>query len=285
MEAPGISIPASPTPATPKYRWPRFVYSVRLHTHFYGMLLKRAVGLWRPIPVDAARLAQGVTFVLPGVEGESPYCHGMCNGLKDADIPGAVIIYDWAIAFPIGFFPNLMNLRRNRLKAAELTDMILRYQARHPGRPVHLVANSGGAFIALMAVAALPEDHPIDGIALLGGAVSCDYDLSEALQRTKKGIINSYSDRDWLVLGWGTSLFGTSDRKSTHSCGFKGFREPASAGEDDPRTKLYRKLQQIPWRPDMCEDCEHWGTHLTSSSRKFVKKYIAPWIAEAPENS
>lgn len=256
--------------------WFRTSYSLRLHGRFYAMIARRWMGQSAATATFAANPADGITFVLPGVEGESPYVYNMRDGLRDAGIPGEVAIFDWCVPFPRGYFKNLMDLPRNRERAGQLTRRIMDHQHAHPSSPVHIVANSGGAYIALMAVEALPLDRPIEGVVLLGGAVSHGYCLADALARTRKGILNSYSSRDRMILGLGTQIFGTSDRKHSASCGHKGFTVPDA---DSPHAAAYGKLKQIAWQPWMSADCDHWGNHLTSASRKYVRKYIAPWVA------
>ncbi len=245
---------------------------------FVSLLLQRLRGrpFFRQSMVRAAELEQGLTLVLPGIEAAGPFADAMVNGLAGA-VPGAVQIFYWGIPFPEGYLPNLMWLRRNRAKAAELAQVILRYQDRYPGRPVHILANSGGAGPAIFAVELLPLDRRIDGLVLLGGAISSTYDLREVLRRLDKGIFNFYSHRDWIVLGIGTSLFGTSDRKPHIACGCVGFKRPATIADPE---NLYAKLHQVKWKPGLIDDCGHWGTHGFSASERYVRQYVAPWIAK-----
>ena len=188
----------------------------------------------------------------------------MGDGLVVGGVNGAMRLYDWGMPFPGGFLANLTRVDRNRKRAAELACQIMAYQDCYPGRPVHLLAQSGGAGIAVWAAEALPADHMIDGIVILGGALSPQYDLRKALARCRKGILNSHSHKDWLILGWGTRIFGTTDRQFCDACGRVGFQVPQNISTED--RKLYRKLHQIPWTPDMGDTCSHWGGHLTRAA-------------------
>ncbi|HMD53602.1 MAG TPA: hypothetical protein VKJ65_03510 [Phycisphaerae bacterium] len=255
----------------------RFMITTRQRIQMGRLIFGRLFGgdFFRHKPAKVAFLEQGLTLVIPGVEAAGPFADAMRKGLIRGDVPGAVKHYFWGLPFPEGYFPNLMWIHRNKTKGAELADQIKSYQENYPGRPVHLVANSGGAGPAIFALETLPEDHPIDGLVLLGGAVSCDYDLRKALKRTRKGILNCYSHKDWLILGLCTKLLGTSDRQFKEACGFAGFKTPANLNGD---TALYSKLRQIAWTPELISECDHWGTHTTCASESFVANYVAPWI-------
>ncbi len=246
---------------------------------FFRLLLERLYGrpFFRQSAAGTAELEHGLTLILPGIEAAGPFAQGMVDGLVGA-VPGAVQIFYWGIPFPEGYIPNLIWLRRNRAKAAELARIIQCYQDQYPGRPVHIVANSGGAGPAIFAVEMLPPDRGIDGLVFLGGAISSTYDLRPALRRLHKGIYNFYSPRDWIVLGIGTCLFGTSDRKPQVSCGFVGFQPPAKLCDTE---NLYAKVHQDIWRPALVDDCNHWGTHGFSASTQYIRRYVAPWIARS----
>ncbi len=248
------------------------------HLRFLGMMSQRLLRqniFWQPQTTDA-ELNYGLTIILPGIEASGPFVEWIYDGLRDGHVNGAVKIFYWGIPFPEGYFPNLMHKRRNHSKAAQLAEIICRYQSSYPGRPIHLVAHSGGAGPAVFAIEQLPPGVHIDGLALLGGAISRDYDLRPILKRTHKGILNSYSPKDWFVLGLGTRIFGTSDRKFTESCGWAGFMP---AHSDPADAELFAKLEQIAWTSEMINDCDYWGNHGTSSSRELVAKHIAPWIS------
>ena len=45
-------------------------------------------------------IATGLTLVLPGIESESIMTYGICDGLVDGGIAGAVKVFDWGLPFP-----------------------------------------------------------------------------------------------------------------------------------------------------------------------------------------
>ena len=83
-----------------------------------------------------------------------------------------------------------------------------------------------------MAVGALEDlqaDVRVDELVLLAPALSRTYDLSSALRHVRGRAHVFYSERDTLVLGIGTSLFGTVDGVHGESAGHGGFVKPPRA--------------------------------------------------------
>ena len=220
-------------------------------------------------------------YVLPGIEGRSALNIAIANGLADGGVDGAITIHDWATwAGPLGWFVHLTNHRRNRVEAFRLARRIMKDQRTHPGCSIFLVAHSGGAGIALLAVEALSPAMPIDGVILLGGAVSPHRNLCSALERTKRGIWNFHSRRDVALLMLGTSLFGTMDRTFGPSAGAVGFKLPADLSEAEA-DYYAKKLHPMPYDRAMAEYGNH-GTHNGWAKRKFVAAWLAPIIKGDP---
>ncbi len=260
-----------------KHLWHRLVEGVGARAGFLSLWVRRGLGIVQPRTLDPALLAEGLTLVLPGIEAESVFTYGMCDGLHQGGVRGAIRVFNWGLEFPGGYLANITRLDRNRRRAGDIAREICRYQDAYPGRPVHLVAQSGGAGIAVFAAEALPEGRRIDSIVLLGAALSPTYDLSGALARTRKGLLNSYSTRDTFVLGWGTRIFGTTDRKFTRAAGCTGFQMPANLSAEARR--LYdEKLIQLPWMPEMADTGRHYGGHISCGCETHLAEHVAPWM-------
>jgi len=249
----------------------------RLRLKFAEIWISRGLGLIQPRTLDAALLNDGLTLVLPGIESESIFTYGMCDGLHEGGVRGAIRVFNWGLPFPGGYLANLTRIDRNRRRARDIANEIVAYQDKYPGRPVHLVAQSGGAGTAVFAAEALPEGRTIDGIILLGGALSPTYNLSRALRKTRKGLLNSHSCKDSLILNWGTRLFGTTDRQFTKAAGCIGFEMPEGLSAEE-RELYAEKLHQLAWCEEMADTCHHWGGHLSSGGERFLALHIAPWI-------
>jgi pimeloyl-ACP methyl ester carboxylesterase len=273
----GFQAPQLPRRA--KHLWQQIRDYAILRRRFMSNWLRRGLGLTQPRTLDQSALHQGLTLVLPGIESESVFTYGMCDGLKDGGVQGVIRVFNWGLPFPGGYLANLTRIDRNRRRAADIAAEIIAYQDAYPGRPVHLVAQSGGAGIAVFAAEALPEGRFVDGIVLLGGALSPTYNLTRALARTRKGILNSHSPGDVFVLGWGTRLFGTTDRQFCAAAGCVGFQEPPGLS-DDERALYADKLEQLVWCEEVAQECEHWGGHFSSGGEVFMARYIAPWVKD-----
>jgi pimeloyl-ACP methyl ester carboxylesterase len=224
------------------------------------------------------RYAQGVVFILPGIEGRSLLNYNIGMGLSDGGIASAIEVYDWTAPVPGAFLYNLGAVERNRKVASRLAEQIQEYRAEHPGRPVHLIAHSGGAGVAVFTLEALPEEEPIDVAILLAPALSPEYNLTEALRRTRRGIVNFYSPYDVSFLTTGTTVFGATDREHGPAAGAVGFRYPLDLS--GPGRALYDgRLRQVRWDPRLRRFGAD-GSHVGWASRTFSRKYLANLVRQ-----
>jgi pimeloyl-ACP methyl ester carboxylesterase len=223
------------------------------------------------------RADKGYTLVLPGIEGTSRRNISIARGLVDAGHPAAVEVRDWTTGhWPLWPY-HLMALERNREQAGEIAAQIVKYQDHYPGRPVTLIGHSGGAAIAILALEALPPERRVTQVVLLAAAISADHDLSTALARTDKGIVNFHSWGDVSYLVVGTLALGTIDRQHAISAGASGFHVPERLSDEQRR--LYEKrLHQVPYRLAMLRSFNTCG-HFSPTNRKFVADWVAPRLA------
>jgi len=231
-----------------------------------GTLLAWAGGCDRSATrlMSAERIDRGLTLVLPGIEGRGHLNRNIRNGLADGGVPTAIRIHDWTLG-PMMVLANQTLETRARRKGEELAREICRYRVLRPGRPVFLVAHSGGGAVALFAAEALPPDASVDTIILLGPSISPEYDLTGALARVDNRIINYYSPLDRAFLGVGTWVFGTLDGRHSSSAGRVGFTRPPE------------RLKQITWDESMRLSGNE-GGHTDWADRRFVRDYVAPQL-------
>ena len=222
--------------------------------------------------VMSGRMDQGLVIVLPGIEGRSGLNEDICAGLAHGGVTGTIELYDWTTSLLTPLY-NMRAYNRNHRQAVEIANKIVRYKMAYPGRPVFLVGQSGGGAVAVWAVEALPKGVTVDGVILLAASLAPDYMLDTALAKSQRGIINFYSDRDWVLLGLGTTIIGTMDGEHTSSAGKTGFETPHAYG----RPNAYNRLYQIPWRPQMAGSGST-GGHLSSGAPRFVAGYVAPFV-------
>ncbi len=219
--------------------------------------------------VTSDRMQRGLVVVLPGIEGRGYLNEQICRGLADGGVNWAIEIDDWTSSW--GPLYNLRSEKRNRRKAGDLVERIKRYRVAFPERPVVLLGHSGGGAIAIWASEMLGKNDKVKGVILINVAISREYDLAKALEHTTDGIINYYSGNDWVLLGLGTTVYGTMDGKHGSSAGKEKFLAPT----DLPQA--YRKLYQVGWDMEMIKT-GHLGGHFSSSSTRFVSRYVAPLV-------
>jgi hypothetical protein len=224
----------------------------------------------KPLAED---VTPGVVFVVEGIGGFGAINFTAAHVLPKAGLPHEVRSFIWTHGRG-KMFKDLQDYRYLQRKATLLAEEILAQKKDYPDRPIYMMAKSGGCGIALAAAELLPP-NTLERIVLLSAAVATDYDLRPALRATHKEIVSFYSAHDTLILGWGTSQFGTIDRVYGPSAGLRGFTEPM--GLDDKDHPLYGRLVQISWRPDMILE-GHLGAHMGTSMPAFVRKEVAPWF-------
>jgi pimeloyl-ACP methyl ester carboxylesterase len=251
-----------------------------------------AAGCWRPPKMQRAELERGYILVLEGIDFNVWQMAGTYQGLRDAGIDCAIDLPDWGYrnVFNSGN-RNLTDLANNRRLCEQYARQIADYRRQYPGRPVDIVGYSGGGALAVMTAERLPAGVVLDRIVLLGAAISPDYDLTTALNRCERGIVNFYSSADSLVLGAGTKLYGTIDRKKTVSAGHVGFKHSPSAassgGGDGNHTTSSQPatdagLTQVAWTPSMWL-LGHDGGHFGWVARRWTADVVAPYLKQ-PRN-
>ncbi|HPF37119.1 MAG TPA: hypothetical protein P5081_00330 [Phycisphaerae bacterium] len=210
------------------------------------------------------RRRRGLTIVLGGVEGPSFFSAQMVRGLLASGYRGAVMRVDWndGIQF-IRSITNLMNRSHHDRWATRVAEIVTAYQREHPCAPISILAQSGGCWIAVRTLELLPKDARISTVALHAPAVSPDYDLRPALANCTHALISVEAFGDFVILGLGTLIFGTADRRHTPAAGLVGFRNPPE------------KVVSMRWRPSWLNH-RHFGNHTSSASFALIRDLIGP---------
>ena len=76
----------------------------RLRVRFVEIFVSRGLGIIQPRTLDPALLEKGLTLVLPGIEAESVFTYGMCDGLADGGVEGQIRVFNWGLPFPGGIW-------------------------------------------------------------------------------------------------------------------------------------------------------------------------------------
>jgi pimeloyl-ACP methyl ester carboxylesterase len=213
-----------------------------------------------------ARKENGLVVILPGIEGEGYFNHNIRQGLINAGCYRAITIYNWGVPIPgIGLLVNQTNVLGNRMAGKNIAQMIEKYQIAYPGRPVYIVAHSGGGGVAIFTAEAMRTGQVIDGIVLLSASISADYNLRSALRHCRKGILNIYNPADSALLRAGTMILGNVDGGHGASAGLNGF------------VRHDAKLQQ-PRVPSDASARFGGYSHDVATSPGFVAAYVAPYV-------
>jgi hypothetical protein len=215
----------------------------------------------------------GIVIVIGGVGGLDILGWSAPRALNKSGIKHHVREFHWTHGWGM-IFRDLQDQHHLQAKAEELARLVRRLQTDYPGRPIYILAKSGGTGLALRGAELLPE-RTLERIILLSAAVSPDYDLRPALRSTRREIVSYHSAFDQFILNWGTRQFGTMDRVYGPSAGLNGFRTPEGLGEADQA--LYRRLVQVPWHARMLGQ-GHTGGHAGNSFPSFLQAEIVRWL-------
>ncbi len=200
------------------------------------------------------------------------------RALREEGSSLATILFDWQFGLPGEIWSDLCWHRRNRFMGRQLARKLLTLRRAHPGTTIHVVAFSGGAGIAVFACEALAGRKIIDTLVLPCPALSPDYNLGPALGAVER-CYALVSSRDKWILGLGTRIFGTTDRRFVDSAGRVGFRPPAELS--DPDRRAYERLHEIHWTPSFKQE-GHQGGHTAWAAVGFLRKHLLPILRGEP---
>jgi pimeloyl-ACP methyl ester carboxylesterase len=219
-------------------------------------------------------------YHFPGIGGHLIFDDWWCDALRQGMTqrgtgPCTTEVVDWFGGR--SQIEALQAIGANRVTAKKIAGQIAERAALHPDERIILTAQSGGCALAVWAMEDLPASVRVDSLVMISPSISPEYDLSRALahltQTHLSGRAFVFTDEsDWLILGWGTQTFGTSDGRHCEAAGRCGFVQPSSA---DPQQ--YSKLQTLPYRTDWLR-YGNIGGHATAMSPFFGQDVIAPLV-------
>ncbi|MCO6436013.1 MAG: hypothetical protein J5J06_02880 [Phycisphaerae bacterium] len=243
-------------------------------------MVREAIALRRQfgLPEVDGSLEHGALFLLDGVGGlQLSVVLARAALAAETDAPGT-IVFRWQTPVMGEMLSDLMWLRRNKVQAAKLARRILAVRRAHPEAKIHVLAVSGGSGIAVFAMEALRGRAVVETLILACPALSPGYNLGPALQCVERAYA-LVSHRDRLILGVGTSVFGTVDRKWCASAGRVGFELPIAASSSDLAN--YGKFRELHWSEDL-EAVGHHGSHAEWAGRRFLEAHLMPMLRGEP---
>lgn len=224
-------------------------------------------------------LDREVVFVLDGVGGFQLAPLALRRALRTPESAVGSVLFRWQTAVPGEFLTDLMQLRRNRLMGLQLARRILAFRRCHPQTVLHLVAFSGGVGVAVFACEWLRGRGGLETFIMACPALSPEYNLAPAL----RSVVRSYalvSHRDWLILGIGTRVLGTMDRRFSRAAGYVGFRIPTNITSD--QIGRYNRLRFIRWTPAL-KAVGHHGGHFAWARPPFLREHLLPLLRGKPK--
>jgi hypothetical protein len=229
-------------------------------------------------PELVGTIGDEVLFILDGVGGFQWGPLMVRRALRLEREALATVLHRWQYGLPGEIWTDLMWLRRNRVMGAKLARRLLAFRRTYPDTRIHLLGYSGGAGIAVFACEALRARRIIETLMLPCPALSSSYNLGPALRAT----IRCYaliSRKDRGILGLGTRVFGTTDRRFEAAAGMTGFRIPAEASAED--RAAYDRLREIHWSPAL-KALGHHGGHTGWLSVPLLRKHLLPILRGHP---
>lgn len=244
----------------------------RLIASYFGELLQNGM------PREVGNPQHEVLFILDGVGGMQFMPLLARRALREEGVSLATVFDHWQHGLRGEIWTDLMWHRRNRVVAAKFARLMWHYRQRFPQARMHLLGSSGGAGIALYALESLRGRVPIDTLILSGPGISPTYHLAAALRSVQR-CYALVSCKDTVILGLGTRIFGTTDRRHCAAAGCAGFRIPA--GLDAGERAVYDRLQEIRWTPELAE-LGHYGGHTGWTAIPFLRRHLMPMIRGEP---
>ena len=252
-------------------------------SHSPGYVVLGVIALWltgcavtSPTLPPAERFGRGATLIyIPGIGGSGKADRTWAGGLRAGGYDGVIETFDWSKG--MGPISALWAHGRQRAFARQLAEQICKLHEQSPESPITLAAHSAGAAIMVYALEDLPPGVQVDGVILLAPALSGSYDLTTALRHVRGRAHAFCSDRDTMVLGIGTFLFGTVDGVHGEAAGHGGFVRPPQAS-----AAQYAKLLVHPYsrfRQSLGDDGGHYGPE----SPGVATALIAPLLPRSPE--
>jgi len=232
--------------------------------------------LRRGLPIVEGPLDRDVIFILDGVGGFQFTPVMIRRAIRSEGAPIGTVVVKWQYGLVGEIWTDLIWLRRNRVVAARLARQLLAFRRAHPAARIHLFGYSGGAGVAVMACEALRSRRIIDQLVLMAPALSPAYNLAPALSAV--GRCTAFvSARDNMLLGPGTRLFGTIDRRRTRAAGMVGFTIPADASPGE--RAAYERFAQVRWTPAFRALAVS-GGHIGWLSEAFMRSVVVPLLLD-----
>lgn len=227
--------------------------------------------------------AEGLTIVLTGIQGRSLFEQQIALGIADAGVRGRIEIVDWTTGNPLRFLQHLRGRDLAAQAALLLAERIAQYRAERPDCAVHLVGYSGGGYVTLLILEALPMDVEVTTASLLAPSASPYLDVRPLAEKTQRCLTHFCSPFDLAILGVLTTVVGTTDGWHAPAAGLVGFHpEGLFAPEthaEAPATLAPTKYRQHRFRFGWLRRF-HYGGHFGYANRVWTCETLGRMLAD-----
>jgi pimeloyl-ACP methyl ester carboxylesterase len=246
------------------------------------LLLPAGAGGGFPAPAPVCPCSpRAIVLAVDGAGGFEASSRALRHTVIEDKLPLEIQSFHWTHGY-CRILSDQMHASHMRREGKRLADLVLRCRDEAPDRPIYLVGHSAGCGVLLTAAESLPPCS-VERVVLLAPAVSVKHDLRPALVCSCRGMDVFYSQHDWVCLGVGMFLAGTTDRCWTLAAGKVGFRPVAHGPEEE---MLFAKLRQYPWDASLSwtgHKGGHYGPYQPGFLRMFVLPLLNPGL-ETPES-
>jgi pimeloyl-ACP methyl ester carboxylesterase len=225
--------------------------------------------LHQPVSADDPS-PDNVVFVADGAGNYQMASKMLRTAVEETGAPIQVETFVWSHGYK-KVLPDQLDFSHAQAQGELLAEVVVAYRQQHPRARIHLVGHSAGSMVVLSAAEHLPPGS-LCSIVLLGPSVSSEYDIRPALRCARCGLEVHYSSRDWLYLGFCTSLVGCADRRYCGASGRRGFSLRVESPED---AGLLEHLHQHPWQASDRE-LGHNGGHYGAYQTEYLKARVLP---------
>ncbi len=230
------------------------------------------------LPIRQGCLDQEFLVIVDGVGGFQFAPILIRRMLRLADATMGTVYFPWQFGLVGEIFTDLMWLRRNKKMGAKLAEELTKLRQEFPQAKIHLVSYSGGVGISVFALELLPNSTIVESLIMACPALSPTYNLAPALSNVSRAYA-LVSNGDYGILGIGTTVLGTTDRKHCAAAGQRGYQLPTNTKTED--IVEYAKLKELRWDKSQRE-LGHSGGHTGWASGPWLAKHMLPIIAGKP---
>ncbi|MFH5805708.1 hypothetical protein [Alienimonas sp. DA493] len=215
---------------------------------------------------DPAAQKDGLTIVLPGIQGRSFAEYDLAVGLAWGGLPGRIAVVDWTSGWFFRAFLHLRDTAMHEAGGEEAARLVTEHRRLHPDAPVTVIGYSGGAAVALHALSRLPAGVRATRTLLIAPACSAPTDAAALADRCEQGVDVICSRLDVPILVGLLVALGTTDGRHRPGAGWGGFEKADAPG-----------FREHHWRPAWTGRF-HYGGHFGAVNRVFAAEALAPLL-------